>query len=76
MHTLVRIAAMAGTTLLAARATLGPLALTRMMCLPDAIGQHWPQDVERIDSYRLTDGRLQRTVSGNGGSYTWERVQP
>ena len=55
---------------------LGPLALTRMMCPPDAIGQHWPQDVERIAGYRLVDGRLLLTVAASGGSYTWERAQP
>lgn len=55
---------------------LGPLALTRMMCPPDPLGQRLPQDITNIEAYRVVDGRLHLDLAGNAGSYIWERVQP
>lgn len=55
---------------------LGPLALTRMMCPPDPLGQRLPQDIPNIESYRVVDGRLHLDLTGNAGSYIWERIQP
>jgi heat shock protein HslJ len=55
---------------------LGPLALTRMMCPPGALSARLPADIDAIQSYRLADGQLQLDVSGNAGSYLWQRVQP
>ena len=55
---------------------LGPLALTRMMCPPDQLGQRLPQDVERVESYRVVDGRLHLDLAGHAGTYVWERAQP
>jgi heat shock protein HslJ len=54
---------------------LGPLALTRMMCPPDPVGQRLPQDIEAVRSYRIVNGRLLLELGGNAGSYTWERAQ-
>jgi para-nitrobenzyl esterase len=58
------------------RLTLGPLALTRMLCPPDPLGQRLPQDVENVASWRLVDGRLYLDLAGNAGSYVWEPAQP
>jgi heat shock protein HslJ len=55
---------------------LGPMALTRMMCPPDPLGQRLPQDVEAVQSYRIVDGQLQLELAGNAGSYIWARAQP
>jgi len=55
---------------------LGPLALTRMMCPPDPLGQRLPQDVEHVESYRVVDGRLHLDLAGHAGTYVWERAQP
>lgn len=55
---------------------VGPLALTRMMCPPDVVGQRLPADLEAVQSYRIIAGRLQLELAGNAGSYTWERAQP
>ena len=55
---------------------LGPIALTRMMCPPDPIGQRLPQDVEALQSYRIVNGQLQLNLAGNAGSYIWTRAQP
>jgi heat shock protein HslJ len=55
---------------------LGPLALTRMMCPPDALGQRLPQDLEAVQSYHIVDGRLQLELASNAGRYTWKREQP
>lgn len=54
---------------------LGPLAMTRMMCPPDSLGQRLLQDVENIASWRMVDGRLYLDLAGNAGSYVWKRVQ-
>lgn len=54
---------------------LGPLALTRMMCPPDPLGQRLLQDVENVASWRMVDGRLYLDLAGNAGSYVWKRVQ-
>lgn len=55
---------------------LGPMALTRMMCPPDPLGQRLPQDVEAVQSYRVVNGQLQLELAGNAGSYIWARAQP
>jgi heat shock protein HslJ len=55
---------------------LGPMALTRMMCPPDPLGQRLPQDVEAVQSYRIVNGQLQLELAGNAGSYIWARAQP
>lgn len=56
--------------------TLGPLALTRMLCPPDALGQRLPQDLEHVQAYRVIDGRLHLDLAASAGSYVWERAQP
>lgn len=53
---------------------LGPMALTRMMCPPDPLGQRLPQDVEAVQSYRIVNGQLQLELAGNAGSYIWARA--
>lgn len=55
---------------------LGPLALTRMMCPPDPLGQRLLQDVENVASWRMVDGRLYLDLLGNAGSYVWKRAEP
>ncbi|PHV28745.1 META domain-containing protein [Janthinobacterium lividum] len=55
---------------------LGPMAVTRMMCSPDPLGQRLPQDMEAVQSYRIVNGKLQLQLVGNAGSYIWARAQP
>lgn len=55
---------------------LGPLALTRMMCPPDALQGKLPAALESIQSYRIVDGQLLLGAGSNGGSYVWQLVQP
>lgn len=55
---------------------LGPIALTRMMCPPDPLGQRPQQDMEAVQSYRIINGQLQLELAGNAGSYIWARALP
>ena len=54
---------------------LGPLAITRIMCLPgslhDRIARHWTY----VRSYLLKDGRLFLSLMADGGTYEFEPLR-
>lgn len=54
--------------------SLGPVATTRMMCPPDAIGTRLTADLNALRTYRLQDGRLHTSLPADAGVYVWERV--
>lgn len=55
---------------------IGPLATTRAMCPPDAIGARLTRDLDAVSGFRLQDGRLYTTLPADAGSYVWERIAP
>jgi heat shock protein HslJ len=56
--------------------SLGPIALTRMMCPAGPINDRIVRDAEYIRSYRLVDGKLFMNLMADGGSYVWEPTAP
>jgi heat shock protein HslJ len=51
---------------------LGPMALTRMMCLPGSLSDRVAKDWSTAQSYAIEDGRLRLTLSA-GGYYEFEQ---
>lgn len=49
----------------------GPLATTRMACPPGSLDQRVMRDLARVRSYRLKDGKLYLSLTGEGGVYEW-----
>ncbi|WP_319243460.1 META domain-containing protein [uncultured Propionivibrio sp.] len=49
----------------------GPLATTRMACPPGSPDQQVMRDLARVGSYRLKDGNLYLSLSGEGSVYEW-----
>jgi len=56
------------------RVTLGPVATTRMLCLPSELGQRLPREIEGERSYRIEGGQLHLDAADNAGVYVWERA--
>lgn len=52
------------------------LALTRMMCPPDRIGDLLSQHIQNVQSYRMVDGRLYLEMGSGGGQFIWKRSAP
>lgn len=55
---------------------IGPVATTRAMCPPDAIGAALSRDLDAIASYRLQDGRLYTSLPDGATTYAWEPIAP
>jgi len=55
---------------------IGPIATTRAMCPPDAIGANLTRDLEAITAYRLQDGRLYTSLQDGATTYAWEPIAP
>ncbi|MBD8655673.1 META domain-containing protein [Oxalobacteraceae sp. CFBP 13730] len=56
--------------------SMGPVATTRAMCPPDAIGTRLAQDLPALRTWRLQDNRLQTGLPADAGVYVWERITP
>lgn len=56
--------------------TLGPVATTRAMCPPDAVGSRLAQDLPALRTWRLRDNRLHTGLPADAGVYVWERITP
>jgi heat shock protein HslJ/membrane-bound inhibitor of C-type lysozyme len=52
----------------------GPLALTRMMCPPDAVQERFARDWLLVRSYVLRNGHLFLSLMADGGIYEFEPV--
>jgi heat shock protein HslJ len=52
--------------------SISPGAMTRAMCGPGAIDVRLAQDVARVRSYTLRDGRLSLALEADAGIYLWE----
>jgi para-nitrobenzyl esterase len=50
---------------------LGPMALTRMMCLPGSLSDRMAKDWSSAQSYAIEDGQLRLTLS-TGGYYEFK----
>ena len=55
---------------------IGPIATTRAICPPDAIGANLTRDLEAITAYRLQDGRLYTSLQDGATTYAWEAIAP
>lgn len=55
---------------------LGPVATTRAMCPPDAVGTRLAQDLPALRTWRLQDNRLHTSLPADAGVYVWERITP
>lgn len=56
--------------------SLGPVATTRAMCTPDAVGSRLAQDLPALRTWRLQDNRLHSGLPADAGVYVWERITP
>jgi len=56
--------------------SLGPVATTRAMCPPDAVGSRLAQDLPALRTWRLQDNRLHTGLPADAGVYVWERITP
>lgn len=56
--------------------SLGPVATTRAMCPPDAVGTRLAQDLPALRTWRLQDNRLYTSLPADAGVYVWERITP
>lgn len=56
------------------RVKLGPIATTRMMCPPSALGPRLPGDIDGERSYRIEGGQLHLDAMDNAGVYVWQRA--
>ena len=56
--------------------SLGPVATTRAMCPPDAVGARLAQDLPALRTWRLQDNRLHTGLPADAGVYVWERITP
>jgi len=56
--------------------SLGPVATTRAMCPPDAVGTRLAQDLPALRTWRLQDNRLYISLPADAGAYVWERITP
>jgi len=56
--------------------SLGPVATTRAMCPPDAVGSRLAQDLPALRAWRLQDNRLHTGLPADAGVYVWERITP
>lgn len=56
--------------------SLGPVATTRAMCPPDAVGTRLAQDLPALRTWRLQDNRLHTGLPADAGVYVWERITP
>ena len=56
--------------------SMGPVATTRAMCPPDAIGTRLAQDLPALRTWRLQDNRLYISLPADAGAYVWERITP
>lgn len=52
---------------------VGAVALTRMMCPPDRIGNLLPQHIESVQTYRIVEGRLYLELGAGNGQSVWAR---
>ena len=52
--------------------SISPGTMTRAMCGPGAIDVRLAQDVARVRSYTLRDGRLSLALEADAGIYLWE----
>ncbi|MFT4172286.1 MAG: META domain-containing protein [Rhodocyclaceae bacterium] len=57
-----------------ARLQLGPVALTRMMCPAGSQGDRFALDLDKVNRYALSPGRLQLRLS-TGALYEFEPLQ-
>jgi len=55
---------------------LGPVATTRAMCPPDAIGARLLADLTALRTWRLEGNRLHTSLPADAGVYVWERITP
>jgi heat shock protein HslJ len=55
---------------------LTPMAVTSAACLGPSLDTRIGQDVERVRSYALAGDRLELTLEGDGGTYSWTRRGP
>jgi heat shock protein HslJ len=55
---------------------LGPLALTRAMCPPGSLHDHFVKQWAAIRSYLITDGHLFLSLMADGGIYEFEPMTP
>lgn len=55
------------------RVKLGPIATTRMMCPPSALGPRLPRDIDGERSYRIEGGQLHLDAADDAGVYVWQR---
>ena len=56
--------------------SLGPVATTRALCPPDAVGTRLAQDLPALRTWRLQDNRLYISLPADAGAYVWERITP
>jgi heat shock protein HslJ len=53
---------------------ISPGAMTRAMCVPGAIDTRLAQDMARVRSYTVRDGRLSLALEADAGIYLWEPI--
>jgi heat shock protein HslJ len=55
------------------RMTLGPIVLTRMMCLPGSLSDRFVKEVGRASSYFVKDGDLYLELPVDSGTLRFKR---
>lgn len=52
--------------------SIGPMAMTRMLCPPPSLDERIARELEYVRSYLLRDGRLHLSLMADGGIQVWE----
>lgn len=55
--------------------TIGPLAMTRMMCLSPSLGDRLGRNLDHVRGYRFFDGKLSLNLMADSGLLIWEPIK-